>query len=118
MSLSRLLNWRPGFVFLLLAQLAFTQEDPTVLRYRTEVRDVTEVVHFQPGSTIPSPGSEAVLREVTEVLAQYPNWKLRIEGYGDHIENDNNDVAIARLRAEAVAQALVHRYRLSRERLV
>jgi outer membrane protein OmpA-like peptidoglycan-associated protein len=62
--------------------------------------------------------SEPALREIAEVLARHPDWKLRVQGHTDSVGNDKANLELSQRRAAAVKQALVMRYRIDASRLV
>jgi outer membrane protein OmpA-like peptidoglycan-associated protein len=64
------------------------------------------------------PQSERVLKEIAGVLAQHPDWKLRISGHTDGIGDAASNLDLSRRRSAAVKDALVGRYHIANTRLV
>jgi outer membrane protein OmpA-like peptidoglycan-associated protein len=74
-------------------------------------------IYFDFASDALRPESEAVLKEISQVLAERPDWKLSVEGHTDNIGGDAFNMDLSRRRAAAVKQALVDRYHVAPDRL-
>jgi outer membrane protein OmpA-like peptidoglycan-associated protein len=74
-------------------------------------------IYFDLGSATIKPESEAVLKEIAEVLAANADWKLSVEGHTDNIGSGASNLDLSRRRAAAVKDALVARYGIRGERL-
>ncbi|MEZ5416148.1 MAG: OmpA family protein [Vicinamibacterales bacterium] len=61
--------------------------------------------------------SEPMLREIGDLLARHPDWRLTIAGHTDAIASDSYNLDLSRRRAAAVKQALTTRYRVAPGRL-
>jgi outer membrane protein OmpA-like peptidoglycan-associated protein len=61
--------------------------------------------------------SAPVLAEIAAVLGKNAEWKLSIQGHTDKLGADADNLALSRLRAEAVKSALVERYQIGADRL-
>ena len=67
-------------------------------------------IQFEFGSDRIRPVSEAVLREIADVLKKHRAWKVSIEGHTDSIGSDADNQQLSERRAAAVKNALVHQY--------
>jgi OOP family OmpA-OmpF porin len=56
-------------------------------------------------------------RDISQVLAEHPDWKLSVEGHTDNIGGDAFNLDLSNRRAAAVKQALVARYHIAPDRL-
>lgn len=74
-------------------------------------------IYFDFASDALRPESDAVLKEISQVLGEHPDWKLSVEGHTDNIGGDAFNLDLSQRRAAAVKQALVTRYRVSPDRL-
>jgi outer membrane protein OmpA-like peptidoglycan-associated protein len=74
-------------------------------------------IYFDFASDALRPESEAVLKEISQVLADHPDWKLSVEGHTDNIGGDAFNMDLSQRRAAAVKQALVTRYHIAPDRL-
>jgi outer membrane protein OmpA-like peptidoglycan-associated protein len=61
--------------------------------------------------------SEPRLKEIANVLAHHPEWKLNVRGHTDSIGGDSFNLDLSRRRAAAVKNALVARYHIAALRL-
>jgi outer membrane protein OmpA-like peptidoglycan-associated protein len=75
-------------------------------------------IHFTFASDQLREESEPALREIADVLARHPDWKLRVQGHTDSVGSDKGNIELSQKRAAAVKQALVARYRIDASRLV
>ena len=74
-------------------------------------------IYFDFASDALRPESDAVLKEISQVLGEHPDWKLSVEGHTDNIGGDAFNLDLSQRRAAAVKQALVTRYHIAAERL-
>ncbi len=74
-------------------------------------------IYFDFASDALRPESDAVLKEISQVLAEHPDWKLSVEGHTDNIGGDAFNLDLSQRRAAAVKQALVTRYHIAADRL-
>jgi flagellar motor protein MotB len=63
------------------------------------------------------PESEVVLKEIADVMANNPAWKLSVEGHTDNIGGAASNLDLSKRRAAAVRMALVDRYHVAAGRL-
>jgi outer membrane protein OmpA-like peptidoglycan-associated protein len=64
------------------------------------------------------PESEPVLKEISDILASHPDWKLDVAGHTDDIGPDDYNLGLSNRRAAAVKKALVENYHVDSERLI
>ena len=62
---------------------------------------------FKPGSAILSPAAYSNIERVTRILKEYPQDKIRIEGYTDSSGNERYNLRLSLRRAQAVANVLI-----------
>ncbi len=74
-------------------------------------------IYFDFASDQLRPESAEVLKEITQVMHDHPDWKLSVEGHTDNIGGDAFNMDLSRRRAEAVKTALTLDYQISPERL-
>jgi outer membrane protein OmpA-like peptidoglycan-associated protein len=74
-------------------------------------------IYFDFASDALRPESDAVLKEISQVLGDHPDWKLSVEGHTDNIGGDAFNLDLSQRRAAAVKQALVTRYHVAADRL-
>jgi outer membrane protein OmpA-like peptidoglycan-associated protein len=74
-------------------------------------------IYFDFASDALRPESDAVLKEISQVLGERPDWKLSVEGHTDNIGGDTFNLDLSQRRAAAVKQALVTRYLIAPDRL-
>ncbi len=80
---------------------------------RAEVYDI----YFTFNSAEIRPESEPTLREIGEMMARHPDWRLGIAGHTDSIASDAYNLDLSKRRAAAVKDALTARYRVAAGRL-
>lgn len=68
---------------------------------------VTQGIYFDTGQAVLKPQSTPTLTELTEVLADHPDLRLRIEGHTDNTGSDAVNELLSQARAEAVVAYLV-----------
>ncbi len=66
-------------------------------------------IYFDFNSATIKPQSEAVLREIVEVMKRQPSWTLKVEGHTDNVGGDAKNQDLSARRAAAVKQALLQR---------
>jgi outer membrane protein OmpA-like peptidoglycan-associated protein len=74
-------------------------------------------IYFDFAKATIRPESEPVLKEIADVMAQHPAWKLNVEGHTDSIGGAASNQDLSMRRATAVRQALVDRYHVAAARL-
>jgi outer membrane protein OmpA-like peptidoglycan-associated protein len=74
-------------------------------------------IYFDFNSATIKPDSEAVLKQISDILHRNPSWKLSISGHTDSIGDAAFNQALSERRAAAVKDALVTRYGISADRL-
>ncbi len=66
-----------------------------------------ENLYFKSGSSDLKPGSENALDNLGEILNAYPNTKIRLGGYTDNTGNENTNLTLSNLRAQAAKLKLL-----------
>jgi outer membrane protein OmpA-like peptidoglycan-associated protein len=74
-------------------------------------------IYFDFGSATIKPESEAVLRQIADIMRKNPDWNLGVSGYTDNIGGDKANLALSQRRAAAVKDALLTRYQIAPGRL-
>lgn len=74
-------------------------------------------IYFDFGSAKIKPESEAVLRQIADIMRKNPDWNLGVSGYTDNVGGDKANLALSQRRAAAVKDALVTRYQIAPGRL-
>lgn len=74
-------------------------------------------IYFAFGSDTIRDESEPTLKEIAEVLALRPDWKLQVNGHTDGIGTDLYNLDLSKRRAAAVKDALVKRFGIDAGRL-
>ena len=74
-------------------------------------------IHFDIGTAIIKPESQAVLAEIGKLLASDPALKLHVIGHTDNAGSLADNMALSRKRADAVVAALVSNYHVPAGRL-
>ena len=77
----------------------------------------TNGILFDTGSANIQPQSMGIIRQISQVLAQENNMKLKIVGHTDADCEDALNMSLSKKRAEAVKNALVSIYNISSDRL-
>lgn len=78
---------------------------------------ITYGINFDYNSSVITPQSEPVLKEIAQAMADKPDWKLTITGHTDNIGGHAYNLALSQRRSAAVKQALVERYHVNPNRL-
>jgi outer membrane protein OmpA-like peptidoglycan-associated protein len=74
-------------------------------------------IYFDFNSDHIKPESEAVLKEISDILHKNPDWKLSVGGHTDNIGGDAFNMDLSNRRAAAVKSALVTQYGIAANRL-
>jgi outer membrane protein OmpA-like peptidoglycan-associated protein len=74
-------------------------------------------IYFDFNSAYIKPESEAVLKQISEVMHNHPTWKLSVSGHTDNIVGNDFNQKLSQARAEAVKTALVNEYKIAPDRL-
>ena len=74
-------------------------------------------IYFSFNSDVIREESEPTLREIAQVMARHPDWKLRVNGHTDAIGGDAYNLTLSKKRSAAVMDALVKRYHIDVARL-
>ena len=74
-------------------------------------------IYFDFNSATIKPESEAVLRQIADIMRKNSDWTLSVGGHTDNIGGDPANLALSQRRAAAVKDALVARYRIAPDRL-
>lgn len=82
-----------------------------------EGRVATRGIQFDTGSAALRPGSTPTLEEMVQMLKQYPDLRIRIEGHTDATGSKATNQSLSQQRAEAVEQYLVEKHSIDASRL-
>ncbi|HEX7071126.1 MAG TPA: OmpA family protein [Rhodothermales bacterium] len=82
-----------------------------------EGRFSTQGILFDTGSDVIKPESSPTLREIGDMLKQYEDLRLRIEGHTDSQGDDASNLSLSERRAAAVKAFLVSSYQIDPGRL-
>jgi outer membrane protein OmpA-like peptidoglycan-associated protein len=74
-------------------------------------------IYFDFNSAAMKPESEAVLKQIADILQKNPDWKLKVSGHTDNIGDAAFNLGLSQRRADAVKDALVTRYKIAAGRL-
>jgi outer membrane protein OmpA-like peptidoglycan-associated protein len=74
-------------------------------------------IYFDFNSSTIKPDSEAVLKQISDILHKNPDWKLSVAGHTDNIGDASANQQLSERRAVAVKDALVSRYGIASDRL-
>ena len=74
-------------------------------------------IHFDTGSAVIKPESEAALGEITKLLQGNTTLKLHVVGHTDNVGAIDTNMKLSQARAEAVVQALVAKHGIAATRL-
>lgn len=74
-------------------------------------------IYFDFNSSTIKPDSEAVLKQISDILHKNPDWKLNVAGHTDNIGDNSFNQSLSERRAAAVKNALVTRYGIAPGRL-
>lgn len=77
----------------------------------------TNGILFDSGSANIQPQSMGIIRQISQVLLQERDMKLKIVGHTDTDGNDATNMELSKKRAEAVKSALISVYNISSDRL-
>lgn len=83
---------------------------PRVYRDVVVTRDaivINQVIHFQTNRAIIRPESFGILDVVVQVLRDYPNFRIEVQGHTDSRGNDAQNLRLSQARAESVRTYLV-----------
>jgi outer membrane protein OmpA-like peptidoglycan-associated protein len=80
---------------------------PQKVEVTTEQIVIKEQVQFQTGKSKILPASYPILDDVVQVLKDYPNLKIRIEGHTDNQGADAANLKLSKERADAVFEYLL-----------
>ena len=74
-------------------------------------------IYFDFNSATIKPDSEAVLKQISDIMHRNPDWKLSVSGHTDNIGEAAFNQGLSERRAAAVKEALVSRYGIAADRL-
>jgi outer membrane protein OmpA-like peptidoglycan-associated protein len=86
------------------------EQDLQALRARNTQRGLVVTlgdVLFDTGKTTLHSGAQKTIDQLVQVLKQYPQRRVRVEGYTDSVGSEESNLLLSRRRAEAFADALV-----------
>lgn len=123
------LKWTMGGTTLQVIKLAFPREasattaassgaDRIERDLAKDGRAIVYGIYFDFASDRIKEESEPVLKEIADVLAKNPTWKLSVEGHTDSIGGSMANLDLSKRRAAAVKTSLTAKYRVTTDRLV
>jgi flagellar motor protein MotB len=114
------LRWRFGDTSKRMIRISYPVESaPSRIAESLNATGRAEVygIYFDFAKSTIRPESEPVLKEIADVMAKNPTWKLSVEGHTDNIGGAASNQDLSTRRAAAVRQALVDRYHVTGSRL-
>jgi flagellar motor protein MotB len=115
-----LLRWNVGETSKRMVRISYPVErttDPIEEKLKADGRAEIYGIYFDFAKATIRPESELVLKEIADVMARNPAWKLSVEGHTDNIGRAAANLDLSTRRAAAVRQALVDRYHVAGARL-
>jgi outer membrane protein OmpA-like peptidoglycan-associated protein len=100
-------------------QIAALKKEESDMEKQLEDKKPVEIygIYFDTNSAVIKPRSEAVLKQIAEIMQKNPGWKLNVSGHTDNIGTDSDNQVLSEQRSAAVKDALVTRYKISADRL-
>ncbi len=74
-------------------------------------------IYFSFNSDVIREESEPTLKDIAQVMARHPDWKLRVNGHTDSVGGDAYNLTLSKRRSAAVKDALAKRYQIDPARL-
>jgi outer membrane protein OmpA-like peptidoglycan-associated protein len=114
------LRWHFGETTKRMVRISYPREDTSNrIAERLTATGRAEVygIYFDFAKSTIRPESEPVLKDIADVMAKNPTWKLNVEGHTDNIGGAAPNLDLSTRRAAAVREALVSRYRIAAGRL-
>ncbi len=74
-------------------------------------------IYFSYNSDALRDESTPTLKEIADIMARHPDWRLTVNGHTDGIGGDQPNIELSKRRAAAVVNALVTRYHIDAGRL-
>jgi flagellar motor protein MotB len=114
------LRWRLGDTSKRMIRISYPVESaPSRIAESLTATGRAEVygIYFDFAKSTIRPESEPVLKEIADVMAKNPTWKLSVEGHTDNIGGAASNLDLSARRSAAVRQALVDRYHVTGSRL-
>ncbi|HEY1903533.1 MAG TPA: OmpA family protein [Terracidiphilus sp.] len=92
---------------------------PTAMEQALADKKKVEIygIYFDFNSSTIKPESEAVLKQISDILHKNPDWKLSVAGHTDNIGDAGFNQGLSERRAAAVKSALVSEYKIAPDRL-
>lgn len=91
---------------LAVAPMARGELEPGPAAAAAQLRDRFARIYFGFDQADINPESRALLTENARILARYPNVRVEVEGYADHLGTPEYNLALGERRAQAVAGTL------------
>ncbi|HYF32172.1 MAG TPA: OmpA family protein [Chitinophagaceae bacterium] len=88
----------------------------TRAKWQQQGKFATNGILFDSGSDRIKPESYGVLKEISTILHEDPNSKVKITGHTDSDGDDNNNLVLSKKRAAAVKDALVNFFGISADK--
>jgi outer membrane protein OmpA-like peptidoglycan-associated protein len=100
-------------------QIAALKKEESDMEKQLEDKKPVEIygIYFDTNSAVIKPRSEAVLKQIADILLKNPSWKLNVSGHTDNIGAAADNQVLSEQRAAAVKDALVSRYHIAADRL-
>lgn len=80
---------------------------PQNVKITKEKIEISQTIYFEVNKAIIKPVSYGILNEVAQVLKDYPNFTIRVEGHTDSDGADDYNMALSQSRAESVRAYLI-----------
>lgn len=100
------------------ASITFTGTAPLRRAIRRHERIRIYGIHFDVDSAHIQSKSEAVIRQIADLMKANPSVRFQVEGHTDSDGGAAYNLGLSQRRAQAVVDDLVHRYGIARSRLV
>jgi len=68
---------------------------------------IKEQIQFETGSSTIRPASYPILDDVVQVLRDYPDFQVRVEGHTDNVGNDASNLSLSKARADSVFEYII-----------
>jgi outer membrane protein OmpA-like peptidoglycan-associated protein len=118
-AIPMVLRWSLGDTSSRMIRISYPTPNVSHIEEKLNTTGRVEVygIYFDFAKATIRPESESVLKEIGDVMAKNPSWKLGVEGHTDNIGGAAANQDLSTRRAAAVRQALVDRYHVAPGRL-
>jgi OOP family OmpA-OmpF porin len=113
------LRWSLGDTNKRMIRISYPKPNASHVEEKLNTTGRAEVygIYFDFAKATIRPESEPVLKDIADVMAKNPSWKLSVEGHTDNIGGAAANQDLSTRRAAAVRQVLVDRYHVEPGRL-